>query len=215
MCIELTRPIHARLVGIMPGVFNALASHGRASVRVAAARAASVLLLRCGNVLATCAPIWLDCLLILSQDAWPQVANAAGEALVSVTFRDESEMSPPATGYVFERRAFHTNLLRYVDAFGAACKRGLEADILASSRLLAGALWLVGPSVTSEALCASPVSRVALCEHLLSAFRLSGGLLLSKPDIDADIELTSGHQDLGTLPRRTSHLAVLTSQEVS
>lgn len=199
----------------MPGVFSTLASHGRASVRVAAARAAAVLLLQCGNALATCAPIWLDCLLALSQDAWPQVASAAAEALRSVIFRDDTDISPgPATGCVLDRRAFRTNLLRYVDAFGAACKRGAEEDILSSSRLLAGALWLVGPSVTSESLCASPVTRLAMCEHLMSAFRLSGGTLLSTPDIDADTELISAHQDLGTLPRRHSQLAVLTSQEV-
>ena len=199
----------------MPGILGALVANSRASVRTATARAVAELLNRCGATIPRCVPFWLDCLLTLSQDAWPLVTTAANEALDSINLKDDESQGVAEDAALFGR-AFREHLLVHVEAFGAACKRG-ESAVLSEARLLAGSIHLIGPAKTSNYLCTSPMARVSLCAHLTGAFSMSniGRSREPRDAIEVDIELNSVHCDASELPRRHAQLAVLTSQEVS
>ncbi len=206
---------------MLPAMFDVLRKHPRASVRVATVHAAAALLAHCSAALPECTAIWLESLLALAQDPWPQVSVAAAAALQGVVLVEDSMLSdahaPDEPARIRIRwAALRATLLQHLSRFGDACSRG-EADVISSTRLLTGAAYLAGPARVVEVVHDSPATRMVVCKQLLKTFRVSALERAAQPAAPVELNLAlASPADAcadAALPRRHPQYAVLMSDE--
>ena len=216
------KAVDAKLGLLLPPLFAVLCRHVRGSVRAAAAAAAAELMSQCSRTLLTCTSAFLECLLCLAHDPWPQVSAAALQGLGRLRVASAADIPQGSVGAVsvVPRALLREVLLRQLDGLDAACSRG-ERDATAAARLLTGAISLAGPCEFVDTVLLSPPLRRRMCERLALAFTLSGtGSRQPAPLITAEPLHVMSTQDAASagaslsLPRRHRRLALLSSDEV-
>ena len=203
---------------MLPPVFTILRKHSRTSVRVATVHAAAALLGGCSNALPGCATIWLECLLAMAQDPWPQVSSAAAAALHKLQlYEDDCACTGAASDddecIRLSWTALRATLLQHLHRFGGD---GGESDAVATARLLTGAVYLAGPARVVDAVHHSPSERRTACTNLLRVFRVSPAGRISNASHQVGLVQTlacSGAADIGSRLPRHPQLATLTSDE--
>lgn len=216
---EWARSVAEKLGVMLPPLFSVLCRHTRSSVRAGAARAAAELLAHCSRSVGTCTRAWLECLLCLAHDPWPQVALAASAALGTLELADERAPAAASSRALLGWPQLQAVLFGHLDAFAQACSRG-ESEAIAASHLLAGAIVVAGPSRVAASVLMSPARRQQLCHQLTRAFSLSSALrALPGATVVASAANVTVSTDgalfgAGLLPKRHSRLAILSSDEV-
>ena len=216
------KAVDTKLGLLLPPLFAVLCRHVRGSVRAAAAAAAAELMSQCCRTLLTCTSAFLECLLCLAHDPWPQVSAAALHGLGRLRLASAAGIPQGSVGAasVVPRAQLREVLLRQLDGLDAACSRG-ERDATAAARLLTGAISLAGPCEFVDTVLLSPALRRRMCERLALAFTLSGtGSRQAAPLISAEpLQVMSTHDAASagaslSLPRRHRRIALLSSDEV-
>ena len=199
-----------RLAKMLPPVFRRQRTHARPSVRSATAQSCDALITCCSSTLCECVELWLESLLLLAQDDWPQVSSVAGAALSRMAVTDGGAARDSVAWPLIQ-----SMLQRSVAAFDGSCLPG--RDVTSSARLLTGLISLAGPTRSASVLLALSTSRSVLIGSLLKAFRVSSGQsehLISPQSYDVHQVLSTSLASLAP-PRRCVQLDALCSDEVN
>lgn len=202
----------ARLTDLLPPVFATLRRHPRPTVRLAVARSSHSLLTSCSASLADIAPVWLESLLVLAQDPWPQVSESAVSLLRTFYVTEDNEEAPAG----LRRLAWpfvYSLLIRHATELGSV--HG-ESETTVASRIVTGLLSLAGPARVAERVVAVHATRQLLITGLLRLFSVTPHSLKVLHSDQADhAALSNSATDYPLYPRRHPDFAYLQTDEVS
>lgn len=201
----------SRLLDLLPPVFATLRRHPRPSVRLAVARSSHALLTSCSDSLADIAPVWLESLLVLAQDPWPQVAESAISLLGTFHVIEDDEEAPAGLrrlGWPF----VYTLLNRHAAELGSAQS---ESEATVTSRLLAGLLAFAGPVRVAERVIAVHATRQLLVSGLLRLYSVAPqASQVALSDLANHAALSDSATDYPLYPCRHPDFSFLRTDEV-